>query len=156
RYDLVRCVTDGRYVYIRNYMRHLPYGQHVDYMFQTPTTRVWNRLHVEGKLTPAQDIFWHAKPPEELYDLNSDPDEVTNLAQSAEYEAILKSLRKAQQEHLLAIRDVGFLPEGELFSRVPGEPPYDLGHDRTKYPLERILAMADRASRLAPEALPEL
>src|SRR5205807_2029380 len=32
RYDLVRSVTDGRYVYIRNYMPHKIYGQHIDYM----------------------------------------------------------------------------------------------------------------------------
>ena len=52
RYDLVRSATDGRYVYVRNYMPHLIYGQHIDYMFQTPTTQVWKRLHDEGKLTP--------------------------------------------------------------------------------------------------------
>ena len=39
RYDMVRSVRDQRYVYIRNYMPHLIYGQHIDYMFQTPTTR---------------------------------------------------------------------------------------------------------------------
>jgi uncharacterized sulfatase len=33
RYDLVRSVTDGRYVYVRNYLPHLIYGQHLDYMF---------------------------------------------------------------------------------------------------------------------------
>ena len=55
RFDLVRSVTDGRYVYIRNNMPHKIYGQHIDYMFQTPTTRVWKRLHDEGKLTPVQD-----------------------------------------------------------------------------------------------------
>src|SRR2546430_17158814 len=31
RDDLVRSVTDGRYVYIRNYMPHKIYGQHIDY-----------------------------------------------------------------------------------------------------------------------------
>ncbi|MEJ7638041.1 MAG: sulfatase-like hydrolase/transferase, partial [Singulisphaera sp.] len=66
RYDLVRTATDGRYVYVRNYMPHLIYGQHIDYMFQTPTTQVWKRLHDEGSLTPAQDAFWKPKPPEEL------------------------------------------------------------------------------------------
>ena len=49
RIDLVRSVTDGRYVYVRNYMPHLIYGQHLDYMFQTPTTRVWKQLHDRGK-----------------------------------------------------------------------------------------------------------
>src|SRR5262249_27986360 len=74
RLDLVRTVTDGRHVYVRNYMPHKIYGQHIDYMFQTPTTRVWKRLHDEGRLTPAQEAFWGTKEPEELYDLRSDPD----------------------------------------------------------------------------------
>src|SRR5262249_17419083 len=29
RYDLVRTVTDGRHVYVRNYMPHKIYGQHI-------------------------------------------------------------------------------------------------------------------------------
>src|SRR5690349_12808857 len=138
RYDLVRSVTDGRFVYIRNYMPHLIYGQHIDYMFQTPTTQVWKKLHDAGKLTAAQDIFWNRKPPEELYDLHADPDEVHNLAGSAEHYAIQAKLRQAQQDWARRIRDVGFLPEGERFTRAPGVSPYDLGHDDRKYPFERV------------------
>ncbi len=61
RYDLVRSVTDGRYVYIRNYMPHLIYGQYLNYMFQTPTTQVWKQLYDEGKLQPPQTFFWERK-----------------------------------------------------------------------------------------------
>ena len=98
RYDMVRSVRDERYVYIRNYMPHLIYGQYVDYMFQTPTTRVWKRLYDEGKLTPAQTHFWQPKPPEELYDLQNDPDEVHNLAGSPEHREVLERMRKAEQD----------------------------------------------------------
>jgi uncharacterized sulfatase len=156
RYDLVRSVTDGRYVYLRNYMPHLVYGQHVEYMFQTPTTAVWKKLHDAGQLNAAQDSFWKPKPPEELYDLQSDPDEVRNLATSAAHDAVLNKLREAQQNLARRIRDVGFLPEGELFSRAPGVSPYDLGQDANRYPFERIFNTADVASQLRPEALPEL
>jgi hypothetical protein len=156
RYDLVRSVTDGRYVYIRNYMPHLIYGQHLDYMWQTPTTRVWEMLHKEGKLTPAQDAFWNRKPPEELYDLQSDPDEVRNLAASPAHSEIKAKLRQAQRQHALEIRDVGFIPEGERFIRAQGRSPYDLGHDAAGYPLERVLETAELASMLSPDALPAL
>ena len=77
RTDLVRSATDGRFVYVRNYMPHKIYGQHVEYMFETPTTRVWKALHDAGKLTPAQDVFWNTKPPEELYDLMPTPTKCT-------------------------------------------------------------------------------
>jgi uncharacterized sulfatase len=156
RSDLVRSVTDGRFVYVRNYLPHLIYGQHIDYMFQTPTTQVWKKLHDEGKLTPEQDAFWKPKPPEELYDLQSDPDEVHNLAGSPAFREVQSRLRSAQQAHARRIRDVGFLPEGERFTRAPGVSPYDLGHDDGKYPFERVFAAAELASLLAPDSLPTL
>jgi uncharacterized sulfatase len=156
RFDFVRSVTDGRYVYIRNYMPHKIYGQHVSYMFQTPTTQVWKRLHDEGRLTPEQAIFWDAKPPEELYDLQSDRDEVHNLAAEAGHQDILARMRQAQTDLVLRIRDVGFLPEGEIHSRSATESPYDMARDGDRYPLERILKSAAAASSLKPDALPVL
>jgi arylsulfatase A-like enzyme len=156
RYDLVRSVTDGRYVYIRNYMPHLIYGQYLDYMFQTPTTRVWRRLYDQGKLKPPQTYFWEKKPAEELYDLQNDRDEVRNLAASPRHRTTLVKLREAQRALALKIRDVGFLPESELHSRSTGTTMYDLGHDPQRYPLEKILAMADLASLMSSDALPQL
>jgi uncharacterized sulfatase len=146
RIDLVRSVTDGRFVYVRNYMPHRIYGQYLNYMFQTPTTQVWHMLHEQGKLNPAQDAFWNPKPPEELYDLAHDPDEVSNLAGKPEHARKLARLRKSQHDHALRIRDVGFLPEGDMHARSAGTTPYDLGHDDVDYPLERILAVAELAA----------
>ncbi len=154
--DLVRSVTDGRFVYVRNYLPHRIYGQYLNYMFQTPTTRVWHRLHAEGKLNAAQDAFWNTKPPEELYDLASDPDEVDNLAALPEHRATLERLRDAQRSLALKIRDVGFLPEGEMHRRSQGTTPYDMARDDSRYPLERILATAELASALDPNPAPEL
>jgi uncharacterized sulfatase len=156
RYDMVRSVTDGRYVYVRNYMPHKIYGQHVSYMFQTPTTQVWQRLHREGKLTAAQEIFWNTKPPEEFYDLIADRDEVHNLADSSEHAELLARFRQAQREWVLSVREVGFLPEGEIHVRSAGTTPYDMGHDAAKYPLEKILEMAELASALKSEAIEKL
>lgn len=157
RMDLVRSVTDGRYVYLRNYFPHVSQAQHVDYQFATPTTRVWRKLFDDGKATEAQSIFWREpKSPEELYDLQSDPNEVSNLAGSAEHRAVLEKLRQALRDHLFAIRDVCFLPEGELHSRSEGSTPYQLAHNDEKYPQSRIVAAAELASNLSPAALPEL
>lgn len=157
RMDLVRSVTDGRYVYLRNYFPHVSQGQRVSYQFETPTTRIWRDLFEQGKTTEAQSIFWRVpKAPEELYDLQSDPDEVRNLANSSAHRAILEKLRSAQREHLFKIRDVCFLPEGEIHSRSQGSTPYELARDETRYPLKRIVAAAELASNLEPGALPEL
>lgn len=163
RLDLVRSTTDGRFIYIRNYMPHKIYGQHIDYMFQTPTTRVWKRLHDEGKLTPQQDAFWNAKPPEELYDLKTDRDEVRNLAASSEHRDKLLELRTAQRDLAARILDVGFLPEGEAFSRSAGGSPYDMARGAAseentvnEIALSRIVEVAERASMLESDAVPEL
>jgi len=137
-------------------MPHKIYGQYIDYMFQTPTTRMWKQLHDEGKLTPAQDIFWNTKAPEELFDLQSDPDEVNNLAASPAHQEIKKRLRKAQQELARSIRDVGFLPEGELLSRANGDSPYEMGHKDSQYPFERVFEAAELASMLEADVVPGL
>ncbi|MBN2474482.1 MAG: sulfatase-like hydrolase/transferase [Pirellulales bacterium] len=156
RYDMVRVARDKRYVYIRNYMPHKIYGQYIAYMFQTPTTQVWKRLYDQGKLAPPRTFFWQPKPAEELYDLQNDPDEVHNLAGSPEHQATLRRLRKAQQDLALKIRDVGFLPEGEIHERAEGSTPYQMGHDDRQYPIKRIMAVAELASSLKPGVLDEL
>ena len=157
RMDMVRSVTDGRYVYLKNYLPHVSQAQRVAYQFETPTTRVWNGLFIAGKTNDAQSIFWRVpKAVEELYDLKSDRDEVHNLAQSPDHRTILERLRNAQREHVLKVRDVCFLPEREIHMRSEGSTPYDLARDTAKYPLERIVAAAEFSSRLDPADAPEL
>jgi len=155
RYDNVRSVTDGRYVYIRNYMPHLIYGQHLNYMWQTPTTRAWEQGFKDGKLTAAQATFWKPKAPEELYDLATDGDEVKNLAASPQHRDVLEKFRKAQRDHALRIRDVGLLAEAEMHRRSAVTTPYELAR-RADFPFERILDTAELASSLKPDALPKL
>ena len=153
RYDCVRSATDGRYVYLRNYMPHLSQGQHVNYQFETPSTRVWRELYDAGKLNAAQSIFWtEPKEPEELYDLQSDPDEVHNLANSPEHTAVLEKMRQAQRDLALRVRDTGFMPEGELHSREPGTAPYDVAHNDTKFPLARVIETSELASSMKVDA----
>lgn len=156
RYDLVRTVIGKDYIYIRNYMPHRIYGQHIDYMFQTPTTQQWHNLYQAGKLNKAQSHFWETKPTEELYDLNQDRDEVNNLAQSAEHQDILKKMRSAQQHWLREIKDVGFLPEAEVHSRSNKNSPYQMGHDASKYDFDTVYAAANLASSLKTEDLPAI
>lgn len=156
RYDLLRAVRDRKYLYIRNYMPYRPYGQYLSYMFQTPTTVVWKELFDAGKLNEAQSQFWRKKPPEELYDLEADPQQIHNLAASSEHQKTMHELRTALRDWQLRIRDVGLLPEDELHNRVPGQTPYELGHDSVGYPLERILGMAELAAAFDASSIPLL
>lgn len=145
RYDLVRSVRDDRYVYVRNFMPHKIPGQYLDYMFQTPTTRVWKELYDQGKLKAPQTAFWERKPAEELYDFRADPDEVNNLANDPAHAPALQRLRAELHRHLLAIRDVDLLPEAEMLARSERSSPYELAHDPA-FPMERLLQAAEAAS----------
>ncbi len=153
RYDLVRVVRDKRYIYLRQFMPHKIYGQHISYMFQTPTTRVWKQWYDDGKLNEVQSRFWQTKPSEELYDLQADRDEVHNLADSPGHQAVVQRMRAALMQQLLAWRDLGFLPEGQIHSRAGDDAPWTMAQDETRYPMRKILTMADLASSERADAL---
>jgi uncharacterized sulfatase len=119
-------------------------------MWETPTTRVWERLYREGKLNAAQRKFWETKPAEELYDLENDRDEVNNLAASPDHSAVLERMRNAHREHEKAVRDIGLLAEADMQARAKTLSPYEVGHDPKLYPFERVFAAAETASSLKP------
>ena len=148
RYDMVRSVRDERYIYIRNFMPHRIYGQYIQYMFQTPTTAVWHKLYHDGSLEAPKTHFWETKPPEELYDLDRDPDETQNLASSAAHQKILERMRAARRAWSVAIRDLGFLPESAIHSRAGTDAPHTMGADPARFPIRRIMRMAEFATSM--------
>jgi len=157
RIDLIRSVTDGRFVYLRNFYPHVSQAQHVAYQFETPTTKIWRKLYDDGKASAAQSQFWQTpREPEELYDLQNDPDEVVNLAGRQEHRATLEKFRQAQRKLAARIRDVSFLPEGEIHTRSQGTTPYDMAHNDAKYPFQKIFDAAEMASMPDPSAASKL
>ncbi|MEZ6087027.1 MAG: sulfatase-like hydrolase/transferase [Pirellulaceae bacterium] len=142
RYDMIRTVTDGRFQYIRNFNPHFIYGQYVSYNFQTPSTAAWKQAFDAGQCNQAQSHFWKLKPTEELYDLKADRDQVNNLVDSPEHQQKLVELRSALFQWCHDIRDLGFLPEGEIHSRSEGTTPYEMARDPMKYPFDKIFGAA--------------
>ncbi|WP_052031705.1 sulfatase-like hydrolase/transferase [Novipirellula maiorica] len=143
RVDMVRSCTDGRYVYMRHFYPDRPYLKHVDYMFQTPTTRVWKQMFDEGKLNQDQAKFWQPKPAEELFDLESDPDEVNNLAGDAEHTERVSMMRDAVHRWMVDTGDMGMFPEAEMHRVVPED----------QSPREYALSHTALMTRLAETAL---
>ena len=152
RIDMVRAITDGKYIYVRHYWPHRPRGQFLHYMFITPTTQVWKQQYDAGTLNAAQSRFWGPREVEELYDLSQDPDEVNNLIRYTEHDETATRLRAALREHILSTRDAGFLPEQEMHDRAEGRTVHEMAHDKRSYPLETILEAAERATDTRPEA----
>jgi HEAT repeat protein len=131
-------------------MPHLVYGQHVEYMFQMRSMQGWEKAWKEGALIGPQRFFWEKKPAEELYDLKTDPHEVKNLIGSSEHRETLTRMRSALRQHMLDVRDNGFIPEG---SPLQG---YSTSHDAKDYPMEAIMEVADTAIRQKTEDLGRL
>lgn len=147
RQDLVRSVTDGRYVYLRQYMPHLSYGQHVSYMMQMPTAQAWKKAFDEGRATSEQAKFWEpTKPFEELYDLQSDPHEVRDLAGDPAHAETLKRLRAAHEKHLKDTRDLGFIPEAERLRVSGARSPKDAFASEDTFPFDEVFTVARAAS----------
>jgi len=148
RYDLVRTVHDKRYLYMRNYMPHLTYAQHISYTYEMPTYQVWDRLNAEGKLNDAQrKWFSPTKPLEELYDTYNDPFQTRNLADMPSYKENLIRMRSALKQWMDRTNDLGFLPEYEILIRSKDITPYELAKDHNRYPRRRIMAAADLVGR---------
>jgi len=153
RYDMSRSVFDGRYKYIRNYLPHRAQAQYLEYQWRMPTMQVWEGLYEAGALSGAQSAFFERKPTLELYDVRADPFEVNNLASSLPHRTVLERLNRVHREWMLAVRDLGLLPEDDLRRRAGEEAEYDMARDPLRYPIERILDAAWLADNAGPAAL---
>ncbi|MDA8774633.1 sulfatase-like hydrolase/transferase [Opitutales bacterium] len=110
--DILRCVRDSRYKYIRNFMSHLPHTQPSQYKDGKKIIQVIRGLYSEGKLNDQQSLpFAHRRPSEELYDLQRDPHEMVNLAIDSKHHERLVAMRKVLQQRMMATRDMGLIPE---------------------------------------------
>ena len=91
----------------------------VRYRQQQPIMQELLRLYHEGNLTDDQALwFRETKPREELFDLENDPFELINLADSTEFLEKLAELRKACDDWVEHIEDTGLIPEEDLIDRI--------------------------------------
>ncbi len=145
RMDLVRSVRDKKYRYIRNYMPHKIYGQYIEYLWRAPSMKSWEAAYKAGTLNETQKKFWQTKPAEELFDIEADPHNVKNLAGDPKYKSVLEKMRKANHDHAIEIKDVGFLPEAMMEDISNIVPLYDYarsGH----YDAKKVVEAAELAS----------
>ncbi len=111
--ERMRCVRDHRYKYIRNFLPGIPNKQPNPYKEREyPTWNLVKQLKAQGKLNETQALFAaDSKPVEELYDLETDPHEVRNLASAADHTARLRSMRKLVDNWIEETRDQGYIME---------------------------------------------
>ena len=150
RYDMSRGVRDSKFRYIRYYMPYRAYGQHLEYLWKAPSVRSWEEAFKNGQCNEVQSVFWKQKPAEELYDTENDPWEINNLAGDSAFADVLERMRSVSREHILKIKDAGFIPEADRIDRTHEIPVYDfLRTDKADF--QAIVEAADIASSGKPE-----
>ena len=122
--DMARSIRSQDYLYIRNYMPHLGYNQQGAWIDKADIRGEFYKLAASGKASPAQDQYLSkTRPPEELYDCVKDPLNLNNLAYSLDHEATVMKMRKRLHQHLIETRDLGLVPELELWRHARSMPP---------------------------------
>lgn len=111
--DRIRCVRTKTHKYIRNYHPDRPYMQFNGYKYQQyPLWTLLPLLAKEGKLTEGQKNFLApSRPYEELYDLQTDPHELNNLADSPDHQTTRTDLREKLDQWITTYKDQGETPE---------------------------------------------
>lgn len=112
--DRIRSVRTDRYRYLRNFQNDRPLYQS-QYRDKFATIVELRRLHAEGALSPLQASYHEAakRPPDELYDLQSDPDQLTNLATDPAHLDALTKHRTILEEWIEATGDQGQIPDSQ-------------------------------------------
>jgi arylsulfatase A-like enzyme len=152
RIDSQRSVRTKGFVYIRNSMPNVPWGQTLEYLWKMPATQAWERAHRSGATDAVTGRFFGPKPVEELYDTQADPDNVVDLASKPEHQERLVRMRAELRRWQLEVHDSGLLPEGERARRAAahGLTIYELVRRADLYPLERYLDAQDLALKQDP------
>lgn len=110
--DRIRGVRTARYKYIRNFHPQRPYLQPNAYKDNKPIVRRMRELFAAGTLNEAQSLqMAETRPPEELYDLESDPWELRNLAEDPAHAETLAEHRGHLAEWIEKSGDRGRTPE---------------------------------------------
>ena len=108
--DRIRSVRTRDFKYIRNFHPELPYLQHSGYKkLSYPVEALMKVLHARGEWD--SPFMAKTRPAEELYDLNSDPFEMTNLSADPAFADQLAELRSSLDQWIVETVDMGAIDE---------------------------------------------
>jgi arylsulfatase A-like enzyme len=148
----VRAATNGRYKYIRSYVPYKQFALRNYYQWGMPANKSWDKLVLEKQMAnPTWLQPYSLHPAEMLFDIESDPFELNNLAGNPHYETLLIEFREAVSQHIRETGDLGFfIPSSRegvnLYEKVK----------KTNYPLEQLYAMAELVGATGEDDMPML
>jgi len=145
--DMVRTITDGRFLYSRNYLPFIPQGRYIRYMYISEIVQQMRSDYNNNLLDSLQRSYFEPRPAEYLFDIENDLWETKNLANDAEYKQVIERIRKQLDEEMINARDVMFLPEYEIGLISKKETPYEYRLDKNRYPFEDIYKAASLSGK---------
>ena len=150
KYDLVRTIRKGRFEYMRSYQPFNFDGLYNEYRYKMLAYQEWRKMYNEGKLSEAQRLFFEPRPPESLYDMETDPYQIKNLAGDPAYASVLVEMRALMQKQVKSMPDLSFIPEPVFLAEGSNDP---VGYgQQNRQEIERLVEIADLSLKPFPEA----
>ncbi|MES2276724.1 MAG: sulfatase-like hydrolase/transferase [Bacteroidota bacterium] len=145
--DMIRSVTNGRYVYSRNYLPFMPEARYIRYMEIGDMKQLMRKDLAAGKLNDLQKSLFADRPAEFLFDIAHDVWETRNLVNDPKSQSILNTMRKQLDDELLSKRDIMLLPEYELGIISQNSTPFEYRLTDANFPIKTIYAAASLSGK---------
>lgn len=140
--DVVRSVTDGTFIYSKNFTPYTPELRYIRYISVSPIFNLMKEDHTNNVLNSAQSMLFKERPTEYLFNIDRDPWEIKNLSATSEYSDKLEHLRTTLRKHLHKARDVMLLPEYERSLLSKKTTPYSYRQDSSAFSVRKVLNAA--------------
>lgn len=145
--DLVRTVTDGRFVYSRNFMPFIPEVRYINYLEIADITKHMRKDLKNGKLNKLQSTLFDTRPYEVLYDIENDVWETVNLVDNPKYKSVVNNMRQYMDTELLKAKDILFMPEYEMAKISKTQTPYEYRLNEFNYNFDEIYKVASLSGK---------
>ena len=145
KFDMVRTYRKGKWKYIRNYQSYYADGLQNNYRYRQLAYDNWRNLYRAERLNPVQQQFFERRSVEQLFNLEKDPHEVTNLAADPAQSKRLAEMRELLKNKMKSINDLSFYPENRMVTTALNDG-VAFGREHSKQ-ISRLSDLADTALR---------
>jgi len=139
--EMSRTVTNGDFVYSRNFMSYLPQLRYIRYFEISDIQQHMRSDYAQGKLNAHQQSLFEERAVESLYNIKNDKWELNNLAEDKAHKELLVKMRQQLRKEMIKSKDIGLLPEYELALISKNTTPYEY-RLTAKYAIEDIVDSA--------------
>ena len=145
KFDMVRTYRKGRWKYIRNYQAYYADGLQNNYRYRQLAYDNWRDEYRAKRLNAVQRQFFERRQAEQLFDLETDPHEVNNLAADPAQAKRLADMRRFLSDKMKSINDLSFYHENRMVI-VALDDGVAFGREHAKQ-ISRLSDLADLALR---------